>query len=146
MAQCSFAEIVADRKQRIIAMVCSNPPEGFARWPVRLVAEEAVKRRLVPRVGRENIRCSSAQPRPQVQIEIHSVPAEFAGSRFREPDDDAPAADMVDGVVLDGNSPIPDTPDGLVYYVGWTSGGEFHRLEDPKKWADAQPWGPVQWN
>jgi transposase len=44
------------QKQRIIAMVCSNPPEGRARWTVRLVAEEAVKRRLVPRVGRETIR------------------------------------------------------------------------------------------
>ena len=43
-------------KQRIIAMVCSDPPEGFARWTVRLVAEEAVKRRLVPHVGRETIR------------------------------------------------------------------------------------------
>jgi len=31
-------------------------PRGFARWTVRLVAEEAVKRRLVPRVGRETIR------------------------------------------------------------------------------------------
>ncbi len=37
-------------------MVCSDPPEGRARWTVRLVAEEAVKRRLVPRVGRETIR------------------------------------------------------------------------------------------
>ena len=44
------------QKQRMIAMVCSNPPEGRARWTVRLVAEEAVKRRLVPRVGRETIR------------------------------------------------------------------------------------------
>jgi putative transposase len=44
------------QKQRIIAMVCSDPPEGHARWTVRLVAEEAVKRRLVPRVGRETIR------------------------------------------------------------------------------------------
>jgi putative transposase len=44
------------QKQRIIAMVCSDPPEGRARWTVRLVAEEAVKRRLVPRVGRESIR------------------------------------------------------------------------------------------
>lgn len=42
--------------QRIIAMVCSGPPAGRARWTVRLVAEEAVKRRLVPRVGRETIR------------------------------------------------------------------------------------------
>lgn len=44
------------QKQRIIAMVCSDPPEGCARWTVRLVAEEAVKRKLVPRVGRETIR------------------------------------------------------------------------------------------
>ncbi len=44
------------QKQRIIAMVCAAPPEGHARWTVRLVAEQAVKRRLVPRVGRETIR------------------------------------------------------------------------------------------
>ncbi|MDQ6705100.1 MAG: helix-turn-helix domain-containing protein [Acidobacteriota bacterium] len=44
------------QKQRIIAMVCGGPPEGHARWTVRLVAEQAVKRRLVPRVGRETIR------------------------------------------------------------------------------------------
>jgi transposase len=46
----------ASQKQRIIAMVCAGPPEGRARWTVRMVAEEAVKRRLVPRVGRETIR------------------------------------------------------------------------------------------
>ena len=51
------AEVLdANRKQRIIAMVCGEPPEGYARWSVRLVAEEAVKRKLVPRVGRETIR------------------------------------------------------------------------------------------
>lgn len=51
------AEVLdASQKQRIIAMVCSDPPEGCARWTVRLVAEEAVKRKLVPRVGRETIR------------------------------------------------------------------------------------------
>src|SRR5882672_7835189 len=48
------AEVLEDsQKQRIIAMVCSNPPEGRARWTVRLVVEEAMKRKLVPRVGRE---------------------------------------------------------------------------------------------
>ena len=46
----------ASDKQRIIAMVCSQPPEGRARWTVRLVAAEAVKRKLVPDVGRETIR------------------------------------------------------------------------------------------
>ena len=48
--------LTAQQRQRIIAMVCSDPPQGRARWTVRLVAEEAVKRRLVPRVGRETIR------------------------------------------------------------------------------------------
>jgi putative transposase len=43
-------------KQRIVAMVCSDPPAGQARWTVRLIAEEAVKRKLVPRAGRETIR------------------------------------------------------------------------------------------
>jgi hypothetical protein len=43
-------------RQRIIAMVCSDPPEGQARWTVRLAAREAVQRKLVPKVGRETIR------------------------------------------------------------------------------------------
>jgi transposase len=51
------AEVLdTNQKQRIIAMVCSEPPEGRSRWTVRLVAEEAVKRKLAPRVGGEAIR------------------------------------------------------------------------------------------
>lgn len=45
-----------NQRQRIVAMVCADPPAGYARWTVRLVAEEAVKRKLVPRAGRETIR------------------------------------------------------------------------------------------
>lgn len=52
----AMAVLEDSQKQRIIAMVCSTPPEGRARWTVRLVAQEAVKRKLVPRVGRETIR------------------------------------------------------------------------------------------
>jgi transposase len=44
------------QKQRIVAMVCGQPPQGRARWTVRLIAEEAVKRKLVPQAGRETIR------------------------------------------------------------------------------------------
>jgi putative transposase len=43
-------------KQRIIAMVCSDPPEGRGRWTIRLIVEEAIKRKLVPQAGRETIR------------------------------------------------------------------------------------------
>jgi len=46
----------ASAKQRVIAMVCSDPPEGYARWTIRLIVEEAIKRKLVPRAGRETIR------------------------------------------------------------------------------------------
>jgi putative transposase len=46
----------AGQSQRIIAMVCSAPPQGQARWSVRLIVQEAVKRKLVPKVGRETIR------------------------------------------------------------------------------------------
>lgn len=44
------------QRQRIVALVCSDPPEGRARWTVRLIVQEAVKRKLVPKVGRETIR------------------------------------------------------------------------------------------
>src|SRR6266850_3631240 len=46
----------ATERQRIIAMACSDAPEGRARWTVRLIAEEAIKRKLVPKVGRETVR------------------------------------------------------------------------------------------
>ena len=46
----------AQQRQRIVALVCGPPPEGGARWTVRLLTEEVVKRKLVPRVGRETIR------------------------------------------------------------------------------------------
>jgi transposase len=46
----------AKQRERIIAMVCREPPEGRARWTVRLITEEAVKRKLAPKVGPETIR------------------------------------------------------------------------------------------
>ena len=46
----------ARQRQRIVALVCGPPPAGRARWTVRLLTEEVVKHKLVPRVGRETIR------------------------------------------------------------------------------------------
>ena len=40
----------------IVAMVCSEPPAGHARWTVRLVANEAATRNIVATVGRETVR------------------------------------------------------------------------------------------
>ena len=44
------------QSQRIVAMVCGSPPEGRARWSVRLIAEETARRKLAPAVSRETIR------------------------------------------------------------------------------------------
>ena len=46
----------APHRQRIVALACGPPPEGRARWTVRLLTEEVIKRKLVPRIGRETIR------------------------------------------------------------------------------------------
>jgi len=40
----------------VVAMICGPVPEGRSRWTVRLVAEEAVRRGIVDKVGREKIR------------------------------------------------------------------------------------------
>ena len=36
---------------RLIALACSEPPEGRARWTVRLLAEKAVELELAPRLS-----------------------------------------------------------------------------------------------
>jgi len=46
----------ADQGQRIIAMVCGPPPAGRARWKVRLIAQEAVRRELVGHMAPETVR------------------------------------------------------------------------------------------
>lgn len=48
--------LTVQESQRIIAMVCGSPPEGRAVWSVRLIAEEAMKKKIVKQVGRETIR------------------------------------------------------------------------------------------
>ena len=45
-----------EQGQRIIAMVCGPLPEGRARWTVPLIAQEAVKRKLVGHVAPETVR------------------------------------------------------------------------------------------
>jgi hypothetical protein len=51
-------EKMLDPKQQaaIVAMVCGPPPPGHARWSIVLTAQEAKRRGLVAKVGRETIR------------------------------------------------------------------------------------------
>ena len=47
---------IGDReKANIVAMVCSNPPDGYARWTIDLIAEESVKRGHVESISKGKI-------------------------------------------------------------------------------------------
>ena len=43
-------------KSQIVALVCSNPPEGFDRWTLDLIQEKSVKNGIVPTISRDTIR------------------------------------------------------------------------------------------
>jgi hypothetical protein len=72
--------VLDDRqKQQIIAMVCSDPAQGRARWTVHLVAEEAVKRRTIPSVADSAPGGSASSPRTEVGfIEFGHAPHFFS--------------------------------------------------------------------
>jgi hypothetical protein len=36
-----------ETQARLIALACSTPPEGHARWTIRLLADHVVERRIV---------------------------------------------------------------------------------------------------
>ena len=37
-----------EAEAKLIALACSQPPEGYAHWTIRLLAEHVVERRIVP--------------------------------------------------------------------------------------------------
>jgi transposase len=49
-------QLTTEQETRLIALACSKPPEGHARWTVRLLAEEAVKHRIVSGMAPETLR------------------------------------------------------------------------------------------
>jgi Homeodomain-like domain len=49
-------KIKGDIEQRVVALACSDPPEGRCRWTLRLLGDELVAMGLVKRIARETIR------------------------------------------------------------------------------------------
>ena len=45
-----------DFEARLIALSCSEPPEGFARWSLRLLADKMVELEIVDSVSHETVR------------------------------------------------------------------------------------------
>lgn len=41
---------------QIIALTCTDPPDGYARWTIELLTEKTIENGIVPTVGRETIR------------------------------------------------------------------------------------------
>lgn len=52
----SPSKLTPRQEQEIVAVACSSPPEGFARWSLRLLTEEVHRRGIVESVSRELIR------------------------------------------------------------------------------------------
>ena len=49
-------QLTTEQETQLIALACSKPPAGHARWTVRLLAEEAVKRGMAPGLAPETLR------------------------------------------------------------------------------------------
>src|SRR4029453_16095950 len=49
-------KLTGDIEAKITLLACSNPPEGFARWSVRLLSERVVELGYLPSFSRESAR------------------------------------------------------------------------------------------
>lgn len=45
-----------EAEAKLIALRCSEPPAGFARWSLRLLADKAVELEIVPTICHETVR------------------------------------------------------------------------------------------
>lgn len=45
-----------EKEAQLVALVCSEPPDGANRWTLELVKDRLIQRQLVEKVGKETIR------------------------------------------------------------------------------------------
>jgi transposase len=48
--------VTEKQKTKLVALACTDPPQGHARWTVRLLTEEVVRRGYIKTIGRETVR------------------------------------------------------------------------------------------
>jgi transposase len=83
---------------QIIALCCSEPPEGYAHWSLRLLTQELKKRSIVVEISRETVRRTLKKQTATLESPtILHPPARF--SPFRCPDGGGV------GLVYHGSSP-----------------------------------------
>jgi hypothetical protein len=49
-------KVDGDFEAHLVALSCSDPPEGFARWSLRLLADQVVQLQYIDKVSHETIR------------------------------------------------------------------------------------------
>ena len=50
------SKVNGDTEAHLIALSCSDPPEGFARWSLRLLADKAVELEYIDSLSHETVR------------------------------------------------------------------------------------------
>jgi len=48
--------VTGEKEARIIATACSKPPEGYAKWSIRLLTDKLVELEIFTEVSRETVR------------------------------------------------------------------------------------------
>jgi len=48
--------VTGEDEARIITLACSNPPQGYARWTLRLLTKNIIEQEIMPTIGRETVR------------------------------------------------------------------------------------------
>ncbi len=93
-----------DRKQEahLIAICCSDPPQGRARWTIKLLTKELVSRKIVISIAKETVRTKLNQ------IELQHWKTE----RFCIPEEDLPRfiAQREDVLAVYSEPPDPNAP------------------------------------
>ncbi len=49
-------KLEGEREARLIVLACSDPPDGYTRWTLRLLAERLVELEIVPSISPETVR------------------------------------------------------------------------------------------
>lgn len=50
------AKLDGESEARLIALSCGEPPAGYSRWTLRLLADRAVELEIVPEISHETVR------------------------------------------------------------------------------------------
>ena len=48
-------KFTAKQQQQVIALACTQPPDGYARWTLKLLCREAVERGFVPALSKSQV-------------------------------------------------------------------------------------------